>query len=153
MKLSDNFQISEFTRNDKGLANDAPSEVIPILKEFCDRVLEPIRTRFGKVRISSGFRGADLNKLIGGTADSYHCATSTRCAADIQAPGTQLQEVFDWIRMESDIPFDKVILERGKTQSSETDDCIHIQYQKEPRRLAYSGATQGQSAYTKVDVA
>lgn len=129
MKLSAHFELREFTRNSHGLPNDPPAEVILMLREFCEQILEPLRTHVGRlVVITSGYRSAELNRKVGGTPRSYHCATPTRCAADIQVRGLPLAEVFRWLCEESGLRFDKVILERGKRARTEVDDCIHIQY-------------------------
>jgi hypothetical protein len=50
----------------------------------------------------------------------------------------------------SSIPFDKIIIERGKDNTSENDDCIHIQISSTPRRESLSGATHGQGPYTRL---
>lgn len=154
MKLSAHFELREFTRNSHGLPNDPPESVIPILGEFCQLILEPIRAHVGRpVLITSGYRSVELNRKVGGTPDSYHCATPSRCAADIQVPGIPLEKVFQWFCEQSGLPFDKVILERGRRDETETDDCIHIQYRSDrPRRLAYLGPTHGQGSYTAVEV-
>lgn len=154
MKLSEHFELREFTRNSHGLANQPPADVIPILRDFCEQILEPLRAHVGRpVLITSGYRSAELNRKVGGTSDSYHRATRARCAADIQVPGLRLAEIFRWLCEESRLPFDKVILERGKRPDTEADDCIHIQYRSDrPRRLAYLGPTHGQGAYTPVEV-
>lgn len=154
MKLSEHFELFEFTRNSHGLANEPPQEVIHILRECCEQVLEPLRLHVGRpVMITSGYRSVELNRRVGGTSDSYHLATRGRCAADIQVPGLPLEEVFRWLCKESGLPFDKVILERGKHPDTEADDCIHIQYRSDrPRRLAFLGPTHGQGSYTPVEV-
>jgi zinc D-Ala-D-Ala carboxypeptidase len=154
MKLSEHFELREFTRNSHGLANEPPEDVIPILREFCEQVLDPLRVHLARpVVITSGYRSSELNRRVGGTPDSYHRATPIRCAADVQVPGISLGEVFRWLCEESRLPFDKVILERGKRPDTEVDDCIHIQYRSDrPRRLAYLGPTHGQGAYTQVEV-
>ncbi len=60
--------------------------------------------------------------------------------------------MFDWMRLESGLPFDKIILERGRNDEAETDDCVHVQYSSTPRRLAYIGQTHGRGKYTSVEV-
>jgi len=154
MKLSEHFELSEFTRNSYGLPNEPPADVIPILREFCEQILEPLRAHVNRpVVIRSGYRSMELNRKVGGVRDSYHFATPTRCAADIQVPGLALEQVFQWLCEESSLRFDKVILERGKYPDTEADDCIHIQYRSgRPRRMAFLGPTHGQGGYTPVEV-
>ena len=154
MKLSEHFELSEFTRNSYGLPNEPPADVIPVLQEFCEQILEPLRTHVNRpVVITSGYRSAKLNRKAGGVPDSYHRATPTHCAADIQVPGLQLEQVFQWLCEVSGLPFDKAILERGKCPETEADDCIHIQYLTDrPRRLAFLGPTHGQGGYKPIEV-
>ncbi len=155
MKLSEHFALGEFTRNSYGLPNSPPDNVLPVLREFCEQILEPIRAHVGRpVIITSGYRSRELNRKVGGASDSFHVAAHNRCAADIQVPGVPLEQVFRWLCEESRLLFDKVILERGRRPGTETDDCIHIQYRTAfPRRLAYLGSTHGQGSYTPVTVA
>ena len=95
-----------------------------------------------------------LNHLIGGAIQSYHVATPDHCAADIEIPGMPLQEVFDWLRLDSGLLFDTIILERGRDKVSENDDCVHIQYRKHyPRLLAFKGLTHGRGHYVPEGVA
>ena len=154
MKLSEHFELSEFTRNSLGLANEPPTEILPLLRDFCEHILEPLRAHVGRpVVITSGYRSSELNLKVGGLPDSYHRATPTRCAADIQVPGLSIEQVFQWLCEESGLGFDKVILERGKHPDTDADDCIHIQYRSErPRRLAFHGPTHGQGGYIPVEV-
>ena len=154
MKLSEHFELTEFTRSSLGLLNQPPADVIPLLQQFCERILEPLRVHVSRpVVITSGYRSTELNRKVGGVSDSYHCATSARCAADIQVPGIPLEEVFRWLCEESGLLFDKVILERGKHAGIEGDDCIHIQYSSDgSRRLAFLGPTHGDGGYTPVEV-
>ena len=47
--------------------------------------------------ITGGYRSAVLNRKVGCASVSYHCATPTRYAADIQVPGLALAEFFQWL--------------------------------------------------------
>ena len=76
MKLSAYFDLAEFTRSEsakrEGLDNTPPSEHLENIKVLCEKVLEPIRLRFGPINISSGYRGKMLNHFIGGSISSDH---------------------------------------------------------------------------------
>lgn len=148
MHLSEHFTLAEFCRG-----GEPPADSIPLAQEFCVKVLEPLRAHLGApVIITSGYRSPGHNAAVGGVADSCHVWTPLRCAADIRVPGWSLRDVFDWIRLVSALPFDKVILERGPDSSHEGDDCIHLQYSRQPRRMAFLGKTRGAGDYVGVRV-
>jgi hypothetical protein len=112
---------------------------------ICDQLLEPIRLNFGPVRVDDGYRDPTHNARVGGKPDSYHLFDFGRSAADIRVNGQTLQYVFDWIRLRSGLPFDKVILE----YSENIPACIHLQIdsKSQPRRLAYTGSTGAGTEY------
>lgn len=152
--LSKHFTLAEFiesaTARSNGLANIPSEEVDKFAAEFCERILEPIRDRFGPIVITSGYRCPELNALVGGVATSDHQWTTERIAADFQTPMADLTQVFDWIRLESGLPFDQVIREHG---SGNGGDCIHISYRLVPRHVALIGGTHGSTGYQSVEVA
>ena len=152
--LSMHFALSEFTGSGTArranIVNEPPEDVVALARVFCSEILEPIRERFGIVVITSGYRCPALNALVHGVATSDHQWTTERIAADFYTPQADLQQVFDWIRLESKLPFDQVIREHS---SGRGGDCIHISYRAEPRRMAMVGATHNQSGYERVEVA
>ena len=153
-KLSKHFKLSEFTNSaaakKKGIVNEPLQDVFEFAQEFCEEILEPIRERFGRVTITSGYRSVALNTLVHGVPDSAHQWTAERIAADFVTPDADLTKVFDWIRLKSKLPFDQVIRENGLGRGG---DCIHISYRQGPRRIAMVGATHNQTGYQRVEVA
>jgi hypothetical protein len=103
MKLTAHFDLSEFTRSEsakrEGLDNTPTAEHLENIKILCEKVLEPIRLRFGSINISSGYRGKMLNHFIGGSVNSDHCLGR---AADIDmddsGSGVTNKEIFDYIK-------------------------------------------------------
>ena len=88
MQLSNNFRLSEFTRSDTakrlGIENECSSvEQVLNLAYLCHTVLQPLRDRFGPIRINSGYRCPELNKAVGGAHNSQHMKGE---AADIYLP-------------------------------------------------------------------
>ena len=114
MKLSQHFDLSEFTRSEsakrEGLDNTPTSEHLENLKVLCEKVLEPIRLKYGSINISSGYRGKMLNHFIGGSVNSDHCVGR---AADIDmddsGTGVTNKEIFEYIK--DNLEFDQLINE------------------------------------------
>ena len=119
MKLSEHFDLNEFTRSATAdrlhIDNTIPDELIPNLKNLCEQVLEPLRQHFGTpVVISSGYRCPALNKAVGGVPNSQHL---TGEAADIVLP--KLADAFYWLI--DNVPFDQLGFE-----SKGTTKWIHV---------------------------
>jgi zinc D-Ala-D-Ala carboxypeptidase len=113
MKLSTHLDLSEIIRSDSakrnGISNMPTPDHIENFKILATKVFEPIREHFGvPIRISSGYRSAELNKCIGGSATSQH---STGEAIDIDQDGTTItnKQVFDYIK--DNLAFDQLINE------------------------------------------
>ena len=113
MKISEHLELSELTRSESakrnGISNMPTPEHIENFKILANKVFEPIREHFGvPIRISSGYRSAELNKCIGGSATSQH---STGEAIDIDQDGTTItnKQVFDYIK--DNLAFDQLINE------------------------------------------
>ena len=140
MQLSPHFSLDEL-----GVIG-APEQVYQIAVYICETLLEPIRAQFGPVTVHDGYRPPAHNAAVGGKPTSYHLYTGTQSAADIDALPTPYQTLFDWIRLESGLPFDKVILE---TDASGEPACVHLQVDSAvaPRRLAYTGNTGAGTVY------
>ena len=80
------FTISELLHSDTALKhklwNGAPKEAEENLRALVDEVLDPLREAYGKpIRVSSGYRCPQLNRLVGGSLNSQHMRGE---AADIQ---------------------------------------------------------------------
>jgi zinc D-Ala-D-Ala carboxypeptidase len=90
MPLSKDFTLEELLQSEvaerderlKREQQNPPSEIVENLKYLTETVLQPLRTRLGfPIRITSGYRCALVNKLVGGSATSQHCSGE---AADCQ---------------------------------------------------------------------
>jgi len=88
MKLTSNFELSEFASKD---GSTTPLDVIENLKELASN-LQVIRdTIKAPIRINSGYRSPAHNKRIGGATNSFHVKG---IAADIVIDGYTPEEVF-----------------------------------------------------------
>ena len=75
--LTKHFTLEEFSHSStakaRGIDNTVPKQLVPALRNLCERVLEPLRERVKEpVIISSGYRCPALNKAVGGTNTSQH---------------------------------------------------------------------------------
>jgi zinc D-Ala-D-Ala carboxypeptidase len=147
MKLSPHFTLAEMTRSQvalrRGIVN-APNPVqIDNLERLAAMILEPIRDILGvPLSVSSGYRNAELNRLVGGARNSAHMQG---LAADIVPVGMDLRHAFDLIRA-TELPYEQLIIE--------CDAWLHVSAPNEgarPRRstLAASGGP-GNWVYTVV---
>lgn len=87
MNLSKNFTLYEMTAsstaNKHGISNVPSAKETQNLYKLCNEVLQPIRDKYGKpIIVSSGFRNKQVNKLVGGAANSQHMKGE---AADIHS--------------------------------------------------------------------
>lgn len=117
MKLSENFDLSELTRTSTGLPNEPDDEAEEKLLYLASFILQPIRDRWGKVHLNSGYRSAAVNQRVGGAATSQHCLGEAADLITLEAP---LRDVYRWIVEDSRLAFGQCIYELHAT------DWIHI---------------------------
>lgn len=148
MKLSEHFLLAEFTRSESakrhGVSNEPTAEHLANIKILCERILEPIRIRFGSINISSGYRSKVLNHYIGGSLTSQHCEGK---AADIDQDGmggATNTEIFNYIK--DHLEFDQLIWEFGDNNKP---DWIHVSYNgiKNRKQVLRALKVNGKTAY------
>lgn len=66
---SKHFRYSEFNCHE---GDPVPEYMYTHLADLCDRILEPMRARFGACHVNSGHRWSWYNAKIGGASLSYH---------------------------------------------------------------------------------
>jgi len=121
-KLSRHFELAEFLATATGIEQTPNAAVVDNPRALCDRVLEPVRRRFGRpVIITSGYRNEELNKRVGGVRNSQHLLGE---AADFFVWGEDLIDVFSWLCQNT--PFDQ-------TYMSSRGGFIHVSYRAPPR--------------------
>lgn len=123
-----NFKLSEFFRSSTAAKNgiknepslDARATIERNINLLVDNVLDPIRDKFcAPVIITSGYRCPQVNKLVGGVANSQHMSG---CAADFHVQGftpLMMHQVFLYIF--NTLEFDQLIYYRSK-------NIIHVSY-------------------------
>jgi len=104
-----------------GIKNEPSEEVINRLQQLCEHVLEPLRQRFGVIRITSGYRCDRLNRAVGGVKNSQHRLGE---AADIHVSNIEVgRKMFRYIK--ENLEFDQLLFERIQ----ENGACwLHVSY-------------------------
>ena len=110
MELTRNFTLAELIKSDtairKGINNNPNAEQIEKLKTLCEKILQPVRDHFGRVKVTSGYRSPELCVAIGSSLNSQHAKAE---AADFEVIGVDNCELADWIHRE--LEWDQLILE------------------------------------------
>ena len=115
-KLSEHFTLGEMTvSNHKEVYNIPSHEAIANLANL-SKWLEVLRERAGTpIIINSGYRSPQLNRKIGGAANSNHL---TGCAADIRTSGMEQAICYAAILInyakESQQDFDELLIEKNR---------------------------------------
>lgn len=108
MKYFTFFEL-EFSQKafERRIKNEPTPAVEDNLRLLVERLLDPLRERYGKpVVVDSGFRNAQVNKLVGGVANSQHL---TGCAADLQTGSRLENQHLARLLAQSGLPFDQLI--------------------------------------------
>lgn len=97
--LTEHFKLSEFV-----VSRDHPeiaSHIVPTAEQadqflwLCTFALEPIRSKFGPVVITSGLRSAELNSVLKGVPGSQHERGE---AVDFEVLKHDMEEIYYWCR-------------------------------------------------------
>ena len=116
-KLSEHFSLGELTKSGSHpeVYNIPSHEAIANMKRLC-QWLEVLRKRYNApIIINSGYRSPQLNKKIGGVANSNHL---TGCAVDIRVSGMEQLIRYAAILLdyaeESHQDFDELLIEKNR---------------------------------------
>lgn len=94
---SEFFKLSELTKSSTAsryhIDNTPSADIIRNIQYGVDMVLDPLRRLYGKpIIITSGYRCSELNKRVGGVANSWHTQGN---AADIHVASlTEASKIF-----------------------------------------------------------
>lgn len=136
--LSEHFSLSEFLKSGTAIRHgieNVPTEAdIRRMEALCQQVLEPLRRRFGVLRITSGFRCPELNRKVGGVANSQHLRGE---AADIHISDPEVAHKMMDFLVAKGIDFDQCILEYKRKKGTR---WLHLSYnieRKNRREVIY----------------
>lgn len=150
MQLSTNFTLSEFTKSQtalrKNIDNRPDKESICNMKLLCDNILQPLRDKFGPIKITSGYRSTELCLAIGSSITSQHAKGQ---AADFEMfygiPNNY--ELATYIK--NNLNFDQLILE-FYTSGIPTSGWIHCSYKSSDtnrKQILTSTKENGKTVY------
>ncbi|NBU05223.1 MAG: hypothetical protein EBT39_02580 [Sphingobacteriia bacterium] len=127
MNLSAHVTLAEFqdssTATTHGINNKMNESQIASAKLLCENVFEPLRIHLNTpIKISSGYRSPQLNKMIKGSLSSQHCKAE---AMDLQIGS----KGFNFIK--DKLEFDQLIWEFG---NDENPSWVHVSYSSRNRK-------------------
>ena len=100
------FKLRELIATRHAVDNTPSDAAVANLKRLVADVLDPLRDAIGKpIRITSGFRSAEVNRLVDGAALSQHLRGE---AVDLKVDGMRSSDVVALI-VKLGLPFDQAI--------------------------------------------
>ena len=124
-RLSEHFTLGELVQSATAvklkMENIPSKDDVERLRQLCQHVLEPLRKRFGVLRVTSGYRCPALNQAVGGVKNSQHQRGE---AADLHCSTVeQALKMAYYVRDHLD--FDQLLVERVMLNGC----CwIHVSY-------------------------
>ena len=151
-QLTEHFTLAEMivspTAKRLGIPNTPTAEHIENMRYCCEKILEPVRAKFGPVTINSSYRAPLVNKAVGGSATSQHVNGQ---AIDFEVKGVDNKKVADWVA--DNLEFDQVILE-FYAAGDKNSGWVHASIKKEggnrKQRLIATKSKAGGTKYTPV---
>lgn len=109
------FELTEFLRSNKArelrIDNSPTFEIVEHIEELVGNILDPLRAAYGMpIKVTSGYRCAELNKVVGGVVGSVH---QLGRACDLQVGGSFdkfVVFVVDWFK-KTGTKFDQILVE------------------------------------------
>ena len=151
-KLTEHFSLEELTVSPTakklGLDNTPTPEHIENMRYCCEKILEPVRAKFGPVTVNSSYRSPRVNAAVGGSKTSQHVNGQ---AIDFEVNGVDNKTVADWVA--DNLEFDQVILEfysAGDKNSGWVHGSIKKEGGNRRQRLIATKSKAGGTTYTAV---
>ena len=135
--LTKSFTLEELvfsqTAAREGIDNTPGPAQIRAMRQLCTNLLQPLRDELGvPIVISSGYRCARLNRVVGGSASSQHIEGR---AADLVCFSMDTKKLFKRV-LELKLPFDQLIYEGGRQSV-----WVHVSFDPQRDRRSIMTAT------------
>ena len=123
---SEFFTLAELTKSETAarhkIDNTPSASIVANLQYGVDMVLDPLRRLYGQpIKINSGYRSSQLNKLVGGVPNSWHQLGN---AADIHISSAGEAEIL-FSNLQKLPSVDTVLFEHSKSAQ-----WLHVQWDK-----------------------
>ena len=132
----------------RNIENKPNEDQLANMKLIGEKIFEPLREYVsGPIKINSFFRGADLNKAIGGSTRSQHCKGQAMDIDDTFGYKTNA-EMYKFIKEHLD--FDQMIWEFG---NEDNPNWVHVSYvsPEKNRKVCLKAYKQnGRTKYTVI---
>lgn len=150
MKLTTNFHLWELVQSSTAdrlrIDNTPNAEEIRNLQKLCEKILQPARDALGPIKISSGFRSEELNRVVGGVSNSDH---RLGFAADVIPVSVSTRRLAEWVTQNCP-EFDQVILEFG---TLDNPNWIHLSAAPRNRKEVLRATSEdGGVAYRPIEL-
>ena len=138
------FTIAELTRTNQKANNEITVEQGVNLRRLVEKVLDPAREEFGgPIKVTSGFRSQEVNRLVGGAKSSQHCKGQ---AADLTCSDNKTL-----FRILAEMEFDQLIYEFGDENQP---SWVHVSYVLGANRneILRARKSKGKTSYEKIKI-
>ena len=133
MRLSKNFTLKELTYSSTalrlGIDNEPSKEGIYKLRLLATSILQPLRDVLGAIRITSGYRSAQLSEAIGSSSNSQHCRYEAVDLQYVKRGKMDNLAIYNTL-IDLELDYDDCILEFGGTEYIDPENpyWIHLSW-------------------------
>ena len=129
----------------RNIANNPNKEQLNNMKLIAEKIFEPLRVWVGgPIKINSFFRGADLNKAIGGSTRSQHCKGQAMDVDDTFGYKTNA-EMYHYIK--DNLDFDQMIWEFGDDNNPNWVHVSYVSHRPNRKKLTIAYKENGRTKY------
>ena len=112
-----------------GIKNTMDKHARRNYEAFTDKVLDVLRERWGSpIVVSSGYRCADLNRMVGGVYDSYHLGKDDKAAVDLVQKDGSIDELYRLLK--EMVRLNEVVVDKVLFEHSGASRWLHVQYRR-----------------------